>query len=97
MKHQPTVFSITSTTAGVVSVAKVEYELVKPASPASPIVMDITHTLVPEAFRGQGVAKVLVDAAVAYARANGMKVKPTCSYVAAYFNKAGKENADLLA
>ena len=45
------------------------------------------HTLVPREIGGRGVAGRLVDALIADARAQGFKVKPVCSYVAAAFEK----------
>ncbi|MDE2404253.1 MAG: N-acetyltransferase [Sphingomonadales bacterium] len=57
---------------------------------------DAEHTLVPEAIGGRGVAGRLVEALIADARAQGFKVIPTCSYVAAQF-KRHPEWADLRA
>jgi predicted GNAT family acetyltransferase len=54
------------------------------------------HTFVPSALRGQGVAQALVEALVADARAQGFKVVPQCSYVAALFRRH-PEWSDLLA
>lgn len=45
------------------------------------------HTIVPGEIGGQGVAAKLVDALIADARAQGFKVKPVCSYVAAKFDE----------
>ena len=45
------------------------------------------HTEVPPALQGQGVAALLVQAALDWARAQGLRVRPTCSYVAAYMNR----------
>jgi len=45
-------------------------------------VLDYRHTFVPPELRGRQVAKLLVATAFAYARENGLKVIPTCSYVA---------------
>ena len=45
------------------------------------------HTLVPTEIGGRGVAARLVEALVADARAQGFRVKPVCSYVAAAFDK----------
>ncbi len=53
------------------------------------------HTEVPPALRGQGVAGELVAAALAWARAQGLQVRPTCSYVAAYMRRH-PETQDLL-
>ncbi len=43
-----------------------------------------THTFVPPAFRGQGVAAKLARAGLELARARGKKVIPACSYIAKY-------------
>lgn len=42
----------------------------------------VTHTWVDPSRRGQGDAKRLVDALVAYARAGKARIVPLCSYVA---------------
>jgi len=55
-----------------------------------------THTLVPRAFEGRGIAARLVDALIADARAEGFRVQPQCSYVAAQFRRHS-EWQDLLA
>jgi len=57
---------------------------------------DAEHTLVPEAIGGRGVAGVLVKALIEDARAQGFKVIPTCTYVAAQFRRH-PDWADLLA
>lgn len=49
--------------------------------------MAITHTEVPPEFGGQGIAGYLVRAAVADARAQGFRITPLCSYVAAQFRR----------
>lgn len=55
-----------------------------------------THTEVPEALEGQGVASRLVKGALEDARARGLKVVPLCAFVAAYFERHPEEQ-DLLA
>lgn len=45
-------------------------------------VMTITHTGVPPALRGRGIAAVLVRDAFAVARKQGWRVMPACSYAA---------------
>lgn len=45
------------------------------------------HTLVPPELGGRGIAARLVDALIADAQAQGFKVRPDCSYVAAAFGK----------
>ena len=57
--------------------------------------MVIDHTGVPEAIGGRGVAAALVRAALDYARAQGWRVVPACSYSAAYVQRH-PEYADLL-
>jgi uncharacterized protein len=49
-----------------------------------PGVMHMTHTEVPAELEGRGIAAALVQAALAHAQANGLKVNPVCSYVRAY-------------
>ena len=40
----------------------------------------ITHTIVPPAIGGRGIAGALVQAALEHARKGGLKVDPQCSY-----------------
>ena len=54
------------------------------------------HTLVDDAFQGKGVAKRLLDEMAAYARINGLKVIPVCSYVVAAFKKYPDEYGDIV-
>jgi uncharacterized protein len=60
-------------------------------------VMTITHTGVPQAIAGRGIAAALVREALSAARDHGWKVVPACSYAAAYMAKhpqdAGAEDA----
>jgi predicted GNAT family acetyltransferase len=55
----------------------------------------IDHTEVDEAYNGKGLAKQLVFAGAEYARANGKKVIPLCTYAKATFQK-NKEIQDVL-
>jgi uncharacterized protein len=50
-------------------------------------VMTITHTSVPQAIGGRGIAGELVRAALSTARDAGWKVVAACSYAAAYMAK----------
>jgi predicted GNAT family acetyltransferase len=59
-------------------------------------VMQMTHTGVPPQLEGRGIAAALVRAAMDFARAQGHKVHPACSYVAAYMRRH-PETQDLLA
>jgi uncharacterized protein len=42
------------------------------------------HTVVPDAFEGRGVGSALVKTALAWAREQGLKVKPACSFFAGW-------------
>lgn len=42
------------------------------------------HTVTPPAFRGQGLAARIAEAALAYAREQGLKVRPHCSFFRDY-------------
>ncbi|CTP83649.1 acetyltransferase [Xanthomonas translucens pv. arrhenatheri] len=55
----------------------------------------VTHTGVPGAIGGRGLAARLVSAALEHARAQGLKVVPACSY-AALFVQRHPEYADVL-
>lgn len=50
-------------------------------------VMWIVHTAVPPRLQGQGIAAQVVAGALDYARAQGLKVQPSCSYVRAYMRR----------
>lgn len=60
--------------------AYVEYE-------ADGDTLTITHTIVPSAIGGRGIAGQLVKAAMEHARAGGTKVVPQCSYAAGWMDK----------
>ena len=49
--------------------------------------IDLQHTVVPEADRGQGVGASLVEAAFSHAQENGLRVIPTCPFVKAWLEK----------
>ncbi len=46
-----------------------------------------THTEVPHEAEGKGVAGKLVGSAMAYARANSLRVIPRCPYVGAWMKR----------
>jgi uncharacterized protein len=50
-------------------------------------VMRISHTEVPSALEGRGIAAQLLRAAFAHAEANGLEVEPWCGYVRAYMRR----------
>ena len=53
----------------------------------------MTHTAVDPSLRGRGVAAVLVERALAFARAEGLKVDPVCSYVQDYLRRHPEHRA----
>lgn len=46
--------------------------------------IDLIHTEVAEELGGRGLGNKLVEAALAYARDNRLKVVPSCSFVSKY-------------
>ena len=63
---------------------------------SNPGVITIDHTFVPRSHRGKGLAEALVNAGITDARAEGTRIVPLCSYVAAQFDRH-PDWADLLA
>jgi predicted GNAT family acetyltransferase len=55
-----------------------------------------THTIVPKAIEGRGVASRLIRGALDQVRDRGLKVVPQCPFVAAYI-KRHPDTQDLLA
>jgi uncharacterized protein len=65
-------------------------------APAGSGLVELYSTYVPPADRGRGIAARLVQAAVEYARAEGLQIIPSCWYVAQWM-RAHPEHADLVA
>ena len=59
-------------------------------------VLAIPYVHADPALRGSGAAGRLMEGVLARARADGLKVAPTCGYAAAYLRRH-REHADLLA
>ena len=55
----------------------------------------VYHTEVAPEAEGQGLAKKLLNAMVAYARKSGLKVIPQCSFVYAQFKRHPQEFEDV--
>lgn len=56
-------------------------------------VLDLVHTFVPPGHRGEGIGETLVESALAHARENGLRVRPSCPYVRSWLEEhpdAGK-------
>jgi predicted GNAT family acetyltransferase len=80
VKHDPAAHRFSTEVDG--QLALLDYTLVDD-------VMTITHTRVPAAIRGRGIAAELMRAALQAARESPWKVVPACSYAAAYLRKYG--------
>lgn len=63
--------------------------------PAGAGALELYSTYVPAAERGQGLGAELVQAAVTYAREQGLRIVPTCWYVADWLG-AHPEHRDLV-
>lgn len=50
-------------------------------------VLAITHTEVAPELGGRGIAGALMQAVLAHASANGLKVNPLCSYASSYMRR----------
>lgn len=59
-------------------------------------VLVFTHTIVPEALRGAGLASALIKGALADVRTRGLKLIAQCPFVARYIERHPEER-DLLA
>ncbi|MFA6701049.1 MAG: GNAT family N-acetyltransferase [Dysgonamonadaceae bacterium] len=58
-------------------------------------VMDAYHTGVRKEFEGQGIAGILFDEMIKYARDNSYKVIPTCPYILAKFRRHPDDFAEI--
>lgn len=58
-------------------------------------VLTAYHTEILPQFEGKGLAKVLFNGVVAYARENQLKIKPLCAYVHMQFKRHPDEFADI--
>ena len=65
-------------------------------TPAGSDLLELYSTFVPPADRGRGIAARLVEAAIAYARSQGLRIIPSCWYVALWL-RDHPEHADLVA
>ena len=50
-------------------------------------VLRLTHTEVPAALEGRGIASALVREALAFAARQGLKVEPRCSFARGYMQR----------
>ncbi|HET9503686.1 MAG TPA: GNAT family N-acetyltransferase [Hymenobacter sp.] len=59
-------------------------------------IIDFTHTFVPEAQRGQGLAEELARTGLAYARQQHLKVRTSCKFMRAFVQRNKEEYQDIL-
>ncbi len=52
-----------------------------------PGVIDLVHTIVPPELGGRGIGSALARHALDYAAEHGLKVIPSCEFIAAYIAK----------
>ena len=78
IQHAPETRRFNTVVDGVTG--HVEYELAGD-------VMTLTHTIVPPAIGGRGLAGALVKAALDHARTEGWKVVPQCSYADSWMRR----------
>jgi len=78
----------------VIRLAPGRYAYLKYSMSGNALHIDATFT--PEEYRGRGLAEKLMEAAIAYAQQNALKIVPNCSYAKSYFEKH-HEHRDLLA
>lgn len=79
VSHNPTQRRFEVATEGLLAIA--EYKM------TSPSVMRLTHTEVPQALEGRGIAGALARFAMAHAREHQLKIDPQCPYMRAYMEK----------
>jgi len=79
IRHEPAAHRFVARTAGVEAV--LEYATIDAKT------LDYHHTFVPHALRGGGIASQLTEYALRYAHENGLKVRPTCPFVARYIQR----------
>ncbi|MEJ7662510.1 MAG: GNAT family N-acetyltransferase [Hymenobacter sp.] len=89
IKHDAASQEFTTTRHG----HKAELAYTQPA----PGLLDFTHTFVAEELRGQGVGDELARAGLAYARQKGLKVKTSCSFMAAFVQRHQADYQDVQA
>lgn len=71
-------------------------EAVLDYAPIGTTALDLRRTFVPPEFRGRGIAARLTRYVLDHARAEGLKVVPTCPYIAAFIDR-NPSDRDLVA
>ncbi|WP_306884944.1 GNAT family N-acetyltransferase [Amorphus orientalis] len=65
-------------------------------SKASPTMIIVDHTAVPDSMRGMGVAGALARRVIADARKAGQKIVPLCPFLRSYMDRHREESADVI-
>ncbi len=81
IRHEPERQRFVVETGGEQAV--LDYNLQNSAG-AEPAAINFTHTFVPPAFRGTGVAEALVRHGLAWARQQDYRISASCWYVARF-------------
>ncbi|XP_068247380.1 protein NATD1-like [Palaemon carinicauda] len=63
--------------------AFLQYDVLNPVTGA----VDLQHTVVPEVFQGQGIAKVLAKTVMDHFATQNKQMKLTCWYLKKYYNE----------
>ncbi len=50
-------------------------------------IVDFQHTYVDEALRGRHIGESLAEAALGFAKAEGLRIRTSCTFVAAYVKR----------
>lgn len=58
--------------------------------------VDINHTYVNPALRGQGAAGKMMEVVAEYLRKNGLKATATCSYANSWLKKHSESYSDII-
>lgn len=88
IKHNPADYEFAYFDEQGVKAGKLRYRYIKDD------VIDAFHTKVDEAHQGQGIAGILYNALIEFAQSEGLKIKPSCSYIEV---KMRRSHADLIA
>ena len=65
-------------------------------SKASPTLIIVDHTFVPDALRGQGIADLLAQRLIADARSKGQKIMPLCPFLNGYMARHRESLKDVM-
>jgi predicted GNAT family acetyltransferase len=93
MNSQPVDFPVVHNAAAARFEARIDGWLCRCDYVLADGIMHLVHTEVAPALEGRGIAARVVRAALDHARANGLKVRPRCSYVRVYMQRHPESQA----